>query len=612
MRSKIIILVLVLYSYSCFSQIPSGNNTLHDDSTSVNKLFKIYNQYISTNFDSALAYSSKALKISQKIKDNYLISKSYLYLGNTYINMGEFKFALQNFENAELYAKKNDTKKSKELSIIILDRIAWVFYKMSNYKYAIEYAKKSLNIDSLSNASAYNTLAAIHLRQADYLSAMNYYIKSEKIYNLQNDLAGLTSIYSNLATIYLYQKDFKRALKYLFKAVTIANDIENNQITTINLYSNIGAVYYEKNMSDSAEFYYKKALSKYQKIQYIDGVIIELLNLAEIKIDKKEYLETLNYLEEAKQNINKINDINKLIELYFSFARLNYEQNQLDSSLHYLFEAYDTAKKYNHHEQAIFALKHISIVYVAKEDYKKAYLYYDKFFLLNDSVFDINKTEIIEQLKFSFETEKNLTEIENLNKEKNYQSIIITNQKKILFIILFSLILIIIFTVFISRQLVNKNNAYKQLVEKNEILLNIDEELNIQLESKLSNEKKGISDEKKIELLENLKKTMLSQKPFLKSTFSLDQLSKELNTNRSYLSKVINESFNMNFPNFVNEYRIKEACRLISAKKHESETIQSIAEDVGFNSPSAFNNAFKKFTGVTPSFYIKEIKKNEV
>ena len=43
-------------------------------------------------------------------------------------------------------------------------------------------------------------------------------------------------------------------------------------------------------------------------------------------------------------------------------------------------------------------------------------------------------------------------------------------------------------------------------------------------------------------------------------------------------------------------------------QKYESETIQSISEDAGFNSPSAFINAFKKFTGVTPSFYIKEIK----
>ena len=609
MKKTYIIFILLIINFTNFSQIAFSQdiNNMSEDTNSVNLLFEAYKRNTSINFDSALIYSSKALEIAQKINNNYLISKSYLKIGNVYINKGEYKLALKNFEKAELFANKSENNKT-ELSLVILDRISWTFLKMSNYETAIEYANKSLEIDSINNASAYSTLATIYIRLADYLKATNYYFIAEEIYEGQNNLSGIASIYNNLAKVYVFQNDFETALKYLIKSASLYEKLENKEIKILNTYNNIGAVYYKLKMNDTSEFYYEKALNIAQKLNYSDGIVTAINNLTEIKIDEKNYNEAYSYLEKTQKISALLNDKNILIESYFTYARLYYAQNKLDSSLKYLFFAYDTAKKYNHHEQKNFALQHIAIVYANKGDYKNAYLFQNNFFALNDSIFNINKTELIEQLKFSFETEKNLNRIENLKKEKKYQSIIIKNQKKILLIIIISLIIIIIFSTFITRQLVNKNNAYKQLVRKNEELLNMDEELNIHLKNKTIIVKKGISDEKKIELLEKIKTLMLTKKTFLNSNFSLAQLSQDMKTNRAYLSKVINENLNMNFPNFVNEYRIKESCRLISNKKYESETIQSISEDAGFNSPSAFINAFKKFTGVTPSFYIKEIK----
>ena len=70
-----------------------------------------------------------------------------------------------------------------------------------------------------------------------------------------------------------------------------------------------------------------------------------------------------------------------------------------------------------------------------------------------------------------------------------------------------------------------------------------------------------------------------------------------------YLSHVINASFNQNFRDFINSYRIEESkSRLVQ----DDMNILNIAYEVGFNSKSAFNTAFKKFTGMTPKEYRKK------
>lgn len=59
------------------------------------------------------------------------------------------------------------------------------------------------------------------------------------------------------------------------------------------------------------------------------------------------------------------------------------------------------------------------------------------------------------------------------------------------------------------------------------------------------------------------------------------------------------------FTNFVNEYRILEACKIITEEKI---SISETCFKVGFNNVAHFNNHFKKVTGVSPSKYRKDMK----
>ncbi|RMF59660.1 MAG: AraC family transcriptional regulator, partial [Calditrichaeota bacterium] len=62
-----------------------------------------------------------------------------------------------------------------------------------------------------------------------------------------------------------------------------------------------------------------------------------------------------------------------------------------------------------------------------------------------------------------------------------------------------------------------------------------------------------------------------------------------------------------NFNTFINDYRIKEARHILANDRERRYTIEAVGEAVGFNSANAFYRAFKKFTGVTPSFFISQL-----
>jgi AraC-like DNA-binding protein len=102
---------------------------------------------------------------------------------------------------------------------------------------------------------------------------------------------------------------------------------------------------------------------------------------------------------------------------------------------------------------------------------------------------------------------------------------------------------------------------------------------------------------------------IVDEKQFQNTNLSLKSLSESLNVSPQVLSQVINQKSGSNFNIFVNAFRIEESKRLLHLEEFKNQTIASIAYEVGFNSISSFNTAFKKLTGETPMTYRKQLSK---
>lgn len=111
----------------------------------------------------------------------------------------------------------------------------------------------------------------------------------------------------------------------------------------------------------------------------------------------------------------------------------------------------------------------------------------------------------------------------------------------------------------------------------------------------------GIKEEKKLEIQQKLLTLMSDKKLFTDSLISVGKLAKLIGEPAYLVSQVINEKMEASFYDWIAQYRIEEAKRLMTNPKTSQYTIEQIAEEVGYNSKSAFNKAFKKFTGQTPS-----------
>ena len=115
--------------------------------------------------------------------------------------------------------------------------------------------------------------------------------------------------------------------------------------------------------------------------------------------------------------------------------------------------------------------------------------------------------------------------------------------------------------------------------------------------------KEPIAPEQQIKL-ERLLTYMLEEKPYLSDSINLQKLAEATNIEEKELSALINKHLDQHFFEFINSYRIQEAKDLLSDPQLN---IQQIMYDVGFNSKSSFNTAFKRQTGKTPSEYRKSI-----
>ena len=82
---------------------------------------------------------------------------------------------------------------------------------------------------------------------------------------------------------------------------------------------------------------------------------------------------------------------------------------------------------------------------------------------------------------------------------------------------------------------------------------------------------------------------------------TLGKFAKSISLTPHVVSQVINEQLSCNFNDFINSYRVEEAKKMLIDTGMKNITVASIAYDCGFNTLSAFNTAFKKFTGLTPS-----------
>ena len=106
---------------------------------------------------------------------------------------------------------------------------------------------------------------------------------------------------------------------------------------------------------------------------------------------------------------------------------------------------------------------------------------------------------------------------------------------------------------------------------------------------------------------QKIEKLLLENKLYQNPELTLNDIARKLETNAAIISRTINQGFQLNFNDFINQYRIEEVKNSFVNGEHKKSTLLGIAFDSGFNSKATFNRAFKKNTGLSPKKYLEKI-----
>jgi AraC-like DNA-binding protein len=104
---------------------------------------------------------------------------------------------------------------------------------------------------------------------------------------------------------------------------------------------------------------------------------------------------------------------------------------------------------------------------------------------------------------------------------------------------------------------------------------------------------------------EKVVQMMQTERLFENPNLTLTDVADKLKTNPKQVSQIVNQGFQLNFNDFVNQYRTEAILEKFQKGEQRQKTLLALALECGFNSKSTFNRAFKKSTGLSPQHYLK-------
>ncbi len=476
--------------------------------------------------------------------------------------------------------------------IEILNELSTAYDTISYIK-SLDYAMQSLELTKKIKgkediAISLDRVGRIHLLFfSNYDKSLDLFFESLKIREEIGDKKTISKSYNNIGVVYMYLGKDDKALEYLQKAWDMSEGVEDKVFMTKSA-NYLGNIYTKLNNYDKSLEYYQKALNISVEDKKVLAVILN--NIGIVYWYLEDYNKTLEYYLNAIKVFEEIRDKRNISNTSRNIGEVYIKLQDYNNSLLYLNKGLKIAKKIDSKHLIKDCYVTLSELYFAKADYKKAYEYHTLYSEIKDSIFSEETGKNIAEIEVKFETEKKDKEILQQKKQRNIYFI--------------AFVIAVVAIILIMVQYHKKNSAYKFLVTKNLDVLSKEKELKNCKEKIHSCSQNIVDDNEKGKILNKMTKLLDTGKIFKKDDLTLNKLAKRLFTNRTYLSNIIRDEFGKYFPDFINEYRVKEVMFMLSdPEKSKKYSIETIAKEAGFKTTSSFNSAFKKFTGITPSVF---------
>ncbi|WP_046744996.1 helix-turn-helix domain-containing protein [Kordia zhangzhouensis] len=498
--------------------------------------------------------------------------------------------------------------------------------KVGNLEAAIALFDKGINLASTIKNDSILYLA--HLRKGFFyfksgknFPALRSYYNALEIAKEANDLKRKVAVTGNIALVKMQANDTKAAIALLLENLEIINNNPSiiNDKQKLNIYVNLCGAYTYIEEYELATLYCDKGVQLNETINNKRAEAHFLSAFAEIETAKGNYQKAHTLLDKTETLIDNMVG-NESLNLFAKFYRgkTYYGEKKYQKAIEELQKIEELKET---HKLDFLSLQemyyYIAKSYTALGNAEMGVKYHEKAIEI-DTENDKKMNELNANIVKKFDLVQLKEEINTLQ-EKSKQT------KYIYTVGIVSLVLIIVGLLFFNKRQQKKNkerfkSLMLQLEEKRqqekarkEVVLN---EKNAHKEpevlvKKETEEPEDIEeiDEITLEILNKLD-AFETQEMFLSPESTLVEVAKKLQTNTTYLSKVINRHKQKSFTSYITDLRVEYAIEKLSTdRKFRSFTIGAIAQEIGFKRSESFSKAFKVKTGLYPSYFIKELEK---
>ncbi len=433
---------ILLFSFFGFAQQKAADSLMQilgktkNDIDRVNILNAISDCYKVVDSKKMFVFGNQALDLAKKINFTIAQGNAYLNLGNSKIIEGDYKVATNYFQQAqEIFENESSTPSTK-------DEIASGL------------------------AKSYGSIGIVLSEQSNYAKALQFYLKSVKIYEKLGDQVRCAKLYNNIGVIYKSQKSDFKALEFFVKAEKIQSKLKDENIS-ITL-TNIANCYLNQNNLKKANFYYNEAKKVLDKNPNPRALGEWYNNMGLLKKAEKSNTEATKNWQNAITTFQSIDDKFGLGDTYLYLGRLYFEKQNLDKSLESTNQALQIAKQIEVVEQQMLCEKLISEIYSKKGNASQALLHFQNYSEIKDKL--INEENIRKSVESSMNYEFEKKEL--LQKEAQEKREFLIQEKaqsfklKMLFGTLIGLLVLgIIFLIYNRNQLKKTLTLQKELAE---------------------------------------------------------------------------------------------------------------------------------------------------
>ncbi|MGB6092465.1 MAG: helix-turn-helix domain-containing protein [Moheibacter sp.] len=507
----------------------------------------------------------------------------------------------------QAYIKNNKSKENRK-SLFYAYNIAVFHFPDLAQEYAdsaLWAAEMTKDEDQIGNA-LYER-AGLYYDNRQYKNALDEFLKADAVLSRTQNSFLKSKVNYSIGVIRLYLGHYDDALEDFKTTESYFETVDNpdHQRMLMRSLYRLGEVYQQtgeyKQAAATNLLGLHKATEQGEKYQ------IYYFNLA-AGIDQYfagDYKMASDYIEKALPTLENLNDFDVVQKAYYYLGRAHLDSGNKQKALQNFGRVDSLFVKNGFLNPQARGSYEWLIDYYRESDDKDKQLYYINQLLSADQINANNLQGLAYTLKTEYDTKR-------LEEAKSRLERRFNNWNYIWMGLLISL-LGFIFFFFKKFRKTNKEKALLQ--QRFDALMNpTDPEQRIVVTKERTNEiskKQEIPSEVVETILHRLQK-FEDEKEFLNPKVDLNYLAKKFGTNRSYLSKIINEQKGKGFMSYLYGLRIEYVIELLKNEPEYREyTIKTLAALCGFSGYRHFSDAFMTETGLRPQYFLEQIKKEK-